>query len=114
MKKIFILMLLVNSIFYSKEITKYMEEDERTIVQIYDIREELPLSLEKVIGTCRWTIDNLVISFNESDVREYYKDKLKPKQKICSSKGEKEKKIDLDKFGVSPPFPTKPPLRTKI
>ena len=43
----------------------------------------------------------MVISFNENDVREYYKNELKPKQKICSNKGEKEKKINLDKFIVN-------------
>ena len=48
MKRIFILMLLVNSIFYSKEITKFMKENERTIIQIYDVREELQLSSEKI------------------------------------------------------------------
>ena len=101
MKRIFILMLLVNSIFYSKEITKFMKENERTIIQIYDVREELQLSSEKILGTCKWTIDNLVISFNENDVREYYNNELKTKKKICSKKGEKEKKINLDKFIVN-------------
>ena len=103
MKKIFcILILLLSMASYSKKVIIYeLSDDSRVIMREYNIKEELNLSESKISNACEWEVEDLIISFNENDVREYYGKEMKPKQKICNKNGKKEKNTDIDKFIVN-------------
>lgn len=103
MKKIFyILILLLSMVSYSKKVITYeLGDDSRVIMSEYNIKEELDLSESKILNACEWEVGDLIISFNENDVREYYGKDMKPKQKICNKNGKKEKNTDIDKFIVN-------------
>ena len=103
MKKIFcILILLLSMASYSKKVIIYeLSDDSRVIMREYNIKEELNLSESKISNACEWEVEDLIVSFNENDVREYYGKEMKPKQKICNKNGKKEKNIDIDKFIVN-------------
>ena len=83
MKKIFcVLILLLSIVSYSKKVIIYeLSDDSRVIVREYNIKEELDLSESKISNACEWEVEDLIISFNENDVREYYGKEMKPKQK---------------------------------
>ena len=103
MKKIFcILILLLSMASYSKKVIIYeLSDDSRVIMREYNIKEELNLSESKISNACEWEVEDLIVSFNENDVREYYGKEMKTKQKICNKNGKKEKNIDIDKFIVN-------------